>query len=145
MMRGDIDGIGDVVYQLASLGSKRAECGLHGSDGDEIYEALARLRAEGAEIGSMSSVGPAVFALSCRPEVWARWGSWKDRGDAAYTLEVPVDNLGARVRLDGAPIPYRLEPWWTEPAFGAPQRTPARAARRSHGMAPPGPPSILPS
>ena len=63
----------------------------------------------------MSSVGPAVFALSRRPEVWRRWQGWTTPGAAGCALEVPVDNAGARVRIDGVPIPYRLEPWWYQP------------------------------
>jgi len=63
----------------------------------------------------MSSVGPAVFALSRRPETWERWRAWKEPGAVERAAVVPVDNTGARVRLDGVPIPYRFEPWWSEP------------------------------
>jgi predicted sugar kinase len=117
MVRGDITTTGDVVYQLAQVGSKKAECTLHGHQGEEVYCTMAALRETGAEIVSMSSVGPAVFALSERPEVWQRWQRWKDPGAAACTLEVPVDNTGCRVRMDGVPIPYYLEPWSSEPQY----------------------------
>ncbi|GAB4273032.1 MAG: hypothetical protein Kow0092_28300 [Deferrisomatales bacterium] len=119
MVQGDLERVGEVLYDLARMGSKRAECRLHGDRGREIYETLERLRAEGAEVVSMSSVGPAVFALSARPEVWRRWERWKAPQAARCTVEVPVDNAGARVRLDGAPVPYRYEPWWWEPGYPA--------------------------
>lgn len=115
MFCGDLVALGEVVYQLTLLGSKRAECRLHGNHGEEIFRALHQLRDQGAEIVSMSSVGPAVFALSRRPEVWRRWQEWTTPGAADCVLEVPVDNAGARVRIDGVPIPYRLEPWWYQP------------------------------
>jgi beta-ribofuranosylaminobenzene 5'-phosphate synthase len=117
MMDGDLSRMGAVLLELAHLGSKQAECRLHGDDGEEIYAAMGKLRAQGSEIVSMSSVGPAVFALSTKPEVWARWESWREPGAAASVLELPVDNFGARVRLDGVPVPYRREPWWAEPAY----------------------------
>jgi predicted sugar kinase len=115
MFRGDLAAMGDVVYRLTLMGSKRAECSLHGNRGEEIFRTLEQLRAQGAEIVSMSSVGPAVFALSRRPEVWRRWQGWTAPGAASCALDVPVDNAGARVRIDGVPIPYRLEPWWHQP------------------------------
>lgn len=115
MIRGDLRGIGAVVEGLTAMGSKNAECRLHGSEGREIYEAMARLRAEGAEVVGMSSVGPAVFALSCRPEVWTGWRRWEAEGGPGCAAVVPVDNAGARVRLDGEPVPYHFEPWWAEP------------------------------
>ncbi|MDW7711078.1 MAG: hypothetical protein SCH98_11445 [Deferrisomatales bacterium] len=115
MIRGDTEAVGDVVWELAGLGSKQAECRLHGDDGREIYEAMARLRQEGAEIVGMSSVGPAVFALSSRPRIWEGWHSGQEQGVSGCALVVPVDNTGARVRLDGTPVPYHLEPWWHDP------------------------------
>lgn len=117
MMGGDLPAVGEALFRLAHLGSKRAECCLHGQGGKEIYAAMERLRAEGAEIVSMSSVGPAVFALSARPEVWRRWAAWEGSPAAASLVRLPVDNGGARVRLDGIPISYRREPWWSEPHY----------------------------
>ncbi len=111
MARGDLAGVGDVVFDLSGIGSKRAECELHGDHGREIYRVIGELRDQGAEVVSMSSVGPAVFALSCRPEVWKRWGTWDAAAVADQAVVVPVDNTGARVRLDGVPIPYRFESW----------------------------------
>lgn len=133
MFSGDLGTVGEVVYELTLLGSKRVECSLHGNRGQEIFETLRRLREQGAEIVSMSSVGPAVFALSRRPEVWRRWREWRVPGAASCALEVPMDNAGARVRIDGVPIPYRLEPWWYQPEHlpeteGAAEQTGTRAA-----------------
>jgi beta-RFAP synthase len=115
MIRGDAQVIGNVIWELTALGSKHAECCLHGTDGQEIYESMGKLRREGAEVVGMSSVGPAIFALSQRPEVWEQWQAWQDRAASGSALVVPVDNTGARVRLDGDPVPYHFEPWWTEP------------------------------
>ncbi|MBI5439952.1 MAG: sugar kinase [Deltaproteobacteria bacterium] len=117
MISGDLPAVGEVLFHLTRLGSKRAECCLHGREGEEIYAAMDRLRTQGAEIVSMSSVGPAVFALSADPQVWKRWGEWDQPGAAASLLQLPVDNGGARVRLDGVPVPYRREPWWSEPSY----------------------------
>ncbi|MBE0616565.1 MAG: sugar kinase, partial [Proteobacteria bacterium] len=115
VVRGDLAAVGDVLYELASLGSKNAECRLHGRDGQEIYETMEVLRAEGAEVVGMSSVGPAVFALSCRRAVWDQWRRWDPEVSSGRALILSADNIGARVRLDGVPVPYRFEPWWSEP------------------------------
>ncbi|MEW6487450.1 MAG: sugar kinase [Thermodesulfobacteriota bacterium] len=115
MIQGDTSTLGDVLWDLAQLGSKHAECCLHGEGGREIYETMGALRDEGAEIVGMSSVGPAVFALSTRPRVWERWQARHGPDAPGCTLVVPVDNAGARVRLDGTPVPYQLEAWWHEP------------------------------
>jgi len=115
MIRGDAETVGEVIWALTSLGSKHAECCLHGAEGKEIYETMGKLRRDGAEIVGMSSVGPAVFALSRRPEVWESWEGWQERGASGCALVVPVENSGARVRLDGEPVPYHFEPWWAEP------------------------------
>ncbi len=115
MIRGDVEAVGNAIWDLTALGSKHAECCLHGDEGREIYQTMESLRREGAEIVGMSSVGPAVFALSRHREVWAQWQTWQDRSATGCALVVPVDNRGARVRLDGEPVPYQFEPWWTEP------------------------------
>lgn len=115
MIQGDATALGDVLWDLTQVGSKRAECCLHGDGGREIYETMGALREEGAEIVGMSSVGPAVFALSARARVWKRWQSRRESGAPGCALVVPVDNAGARVRLDGTPVPYHLEAWWHEP------------------------------
>lgn len=115
MIAGDFARVGDVVYQLALLGSKKAEIMLHGDGGKEIFETMAMLRRQGAEVVSMSSVGPAVFALSRKPSVWKKWDRLVGEGRTA-SFVIPVDNTGARVRLDGEPVPYSIEPWWNRPA-----------------------------
>ena len=115
MVEGDYEAVGDAIYDLAFLGSKKAECMLHGDKGAQVFETMEKLRGQGAEIVSMSSVGPAVFALSSKPKVWKSWKGWVDGG----ALVVPVDNTGIKVRLDGQPIPYGLEPWWVKPEAGA--------------------------
>lgn len=119
MIEGDFEKIGDAVYGLARMGSKEAEIKLHGDDGAQIFETMARLRLMGSEIVCMSSVGPAVFALSRKPKVWREWKTIRGMPWASRTAVVPVDNLGARVKLDGVPISYRIEPWWTKPDYRA--------------------------
>lgn len=129
---GDTAAVGGVLWDLAHLGSKHAECCLHGSGGRESYETMSALREEGAEGVGMSSVGPAVFALSARPEVWERWQERHGSEGAGCALVVAVDNAGARVRLDGTPGPYHLEAWWHEP------HTPAGSACHEARYAHPG-------
>ena len=119
-LRGDLRAVGRVIAEISAMGSKRAEVELHGNRGREIRDLMRRLQEEaGAEIVGMSSVGPAVFALSREPGVWSRWRGLRDPALSTCTLEVPVDNAGARVRLDGVPVAYRLEPWWEDPPYAA--------------------------
>ncbi|GAB6061566.1 GHMP family kinase ATP-binding protein [Deferrisoma palaeochoriense] len=116
-LAGDLRVVGDLLWELSQEGSKRAEIELHGDRGREILEVMEELRRTGAEIVGMSSIGPAVFGLSRNPSVWARWRDWEGSPRAACAVTVPVDNRGARVRLDGTPIPYRFEPWWHDPVY----------------------------
>lgn len=117
-LRGDLRAVGDVLWELSHGGSKRAEIELHGDRGKEVWATMERLRNEGAEIVGMSSVGPAVFALSRDAAVWAKWKRWEMSSAVTCSVTVPVDSRGARVRLDGTPIPYRFEPWWSDPVYG---------------------------
>ncbi|GAB4247644.1 GHMP family kinase ATP-binding protein [Deferrisoma sp.] len=116
-LAGDLRAVGDLLWDLSAEGSKKAEIELHGDRGREIREVMEELRRGGAEIVGMSSIGPAVFALSRTPSAWARWRDWEGSPRAACAVTVPVDNRGARVRLNGTPIPYRFEPWWHDPAY----------------------------
>lgn len=115
MIRGDFAGVGDVLYDLAFKGSKNEEIRLHGNRGEEILSTMELLKGQGAEVVCMSSVGPAVFALSAKPKVWARWKPLLKPESGGGALALPIDNLGARVRLDGVVVPYRIEPWWHKP------------------------------
>lgn len=117
MIDGNFQKIGDVIFGLASLGSKKAEIMLHGDGGCEIFAAMEELRKDGAEIVSMSSVGPAVFALSRKPSVLKKWDALTRDGRGGAFM-VGVDSAGAKVRLDSVPVPYSLEPWWNKPAAG---------------------------
>lgn len=119
MVAGDFEEIGEVIYRLARMGSKDAEIRLHGDDGAQIFETMEYLKDKGAEIVCMSSVGPAVFALSRKPKVWREWKTIGQMPWASRVAVVPVDNAGARVKLDGAPISYRIEPWWNKPDYAA--------------------------
>ena len=94
------------------MGSKRAECNLHGDGGEQIYSLIDELRGHGADIVCMSSVGPAVFALSGDEAVWEKWEQLDDGSGDRQHHRFPVDNAGVRVRLDGVPINYNHEPWW---------------------------------
>jgi predicted sugar kinase len=114
MKRGDLSTIGDVIFDLAHMGSKKAECQLHGHNGEEIYLLLHKLKKEGAQIVCMSSVGPTVFAMSNDAAVVASWAKWDQSSLSRTRMVIPIDNVGARVRLDGVPVSYLYEPWWAD-------------------------------
>jgi len=83
----DLVRFGNVVRELQSLGSKRAEVMLHGHG---LYEVIDRLRADGTDAVFMSAVGPGLVLLSESP--------LQPRTAQAHGLELlargRVDNVG---------------------------------------------------
>ncbi|RLF49274.1 MAG: GHMP kinase [Thermoplasmata archaeon] len=63
MLKGDVKAMGECVWRLQNMGSKVAEI-KHHECWEEIYEFMKHLRSHGAEIVGMSSVGPAITAVS---------------------------------------------------------------------------------
>ena len=64
--------MGDALFDICYLGSKRAECEQHGSYGAPIYGYINAFREMGIEIAGMSSVGPTVFALTRKQDAYDR-------------------------------------------------------------------------
>ncbi|PLX39752.1 MAG: sugar kinase [Deltaproteobacteria bacterium] len=110
MKRGDYKAVGESIYRLSKMGSKLAECNFHESDGVDIAGILDGFRGLGAEIVSMSSIGPGTFAICSKPEPLKEW--IEEKGLSSQLHMLPVDNTGVRVRLDGVPVNYQHEAWW---------------------------------
>lgn len=113
MIKGDLRAIGDTMFDLCFIGSKRAECEQHGAHGTPIYGHISNFRDLGAEVAGMSSVGPTVFALTrsdaTRERILAYLG---ERGACPErVIDTVVDNHGARVMEDGAERPAAPGGW----------------------------------
>lgn len=113
MVRGDLKGIGNALFDLAFLGSKRAECEQHGFYGAPIYRYIGTLRQIGAEVVGMSSVGPTVYALTRDHDVYSRMIKFlaADGVPANRIIETFVDDIGARVVETGKERTYQHEGW----------------------------------
>lgn len=113
MVRGDLKGIGNAIFDLAFLGSKRAECEQHGLSGAPIYRYIGSLRQIGAEVVGMSSVGPTVYALTRNDEVYRRMLKFlaAENVPANRIIETHIDNTGARVLESGKERTYQHEGW----------------------------------
>ena len=113
MVRGDLKGIGNSLFDLAFLGSKRAECEQHGVFGAPIYHFLGTLRGIGAEVVGMSSVGPTVYALTKDQDVMDRMVKYlKDHNvPESRIIETSIDNIGVRVTENGVERNYQHEGW----------------------------------
>lgn len=99
MVRGDLKGIGDAIFDLSFLGSKRAECEQHGMFGAPIYRLLGSLREIGAEVVGMSSVGPTIYALTRNPDVHRRVMKFLAAENVPENriIDTFIDNTGARI------------------------------------------------
>ncbi|AGL03385.1 GHMP family kinase ATP-binding protein [Desulfoscipio gibsoniae] len=113
MVRSDLKGIGNAIFELAFLGSKRAECEQHGLSGAPIYRYIGSVRQMGAEVVGMSSVGPTVYALTRNDEVYRRMLKFLESENvpANRIIETHVDNTGARVMESGKERTYQHEGW----------------------------------
>ncbi len=113
MVKGDLKGIGDALFDLAFLGSKRAECEQHGLGGTPIYDYICTWRKLWAEVAGMSSAGPTVFALTKSQAVVERILAHLERRGVASSRVIitDVDNTGARIAAEGEERIYACEGW----------------------------------
>lgn len=113
MVQGNLQGIGDALFDLCFLGSKRAECEQHGISGTHIYNYIASFREVGAELAGMSSVGPTVFALTKKEDVQERLLAFlESKGVSKSRIMVTeVENTGARIVENGIERNYTSESW----------------------------------
>lgn len=113
MIRGDLKGIGDAMFDLSFLGSKRAECEQHGSHGAPVYNYISTFREIGAEVSGMSSVGPTVFALTQSDETYQRILKYlRSQGiPESRIIETAVDNVGSRIIENGVERIFAHDGW----------------------------------
>ncbi len=113
MIKRDLKAMGDAMFDLTFLGSKRAECEKHGSFGAPIYNYISTFREIGAEVAGMSSVGPTIFALTQKQDVYDRIMKYlRAQGiPESRIIETYVDNIGARVKENGKERAFQHEGW----------------------------------
>jgi len=113
MIKNDLEAMGKAMMDISFLGSKRAECELHGLDGAIIYRWLGLFRRLGAELVVLSSVGPAVAALTRKQETYERILSHLNENyvSGSRVIQTEVDNVGARIIEDGVERTYQDEGW----------------------------------
>ncbi len=113
MIRGDLKGIGDALFDISYLGSKRAECEQHGAYGTPIYSFINAFREMGIEIAGMSSVGPTIFALTQKEDAYRRARSYLDSLGISETriIETEVDNMGGTITEDGVERTFINDTW----------------------------------
>jgi len=113
MIRGDLKKIGDALFDISYLGSKRAECEQHGAYGTPIYSYINTFRGIGAEIAGMSSVGPTIFALTQSQETYDKILQYlKDHGVAdSRIIETRVDNMGGTITENGVEKSFMNDNW----------------------------------
>ncbi len=111
MVRGDLKGIGDAIFDLSFLGSKRAECEQHGMFGAPIYRLVSCLKEIGADVAGMSSVGPTIFALTRSSEVHRRVMKFlaAEKVPENRIMDTFIDNTGARIVEQGEERTVRHE------------------------------------
>lgn len=113
MIKNDLRGIGNAMFDLTFLGSKRAECEQHGSHGAPIYSYISTFREIGAEVAGMSSVGPTIFALTRSQDTYDRILKYlRTQGiPESRIIETEVDNIGGRVRENGVERIFQHDGW----------------------------------
>ncbi len=113
MIRGDLKKIGDALFDISYLGSKRAECEQHGAYGTPIYSYINAFRGIGAEIAGMSSVGPTIFALTQNQETYDKILAYlKSQGVSdSRIIETTVDNMGGTIIEDGVEKSFMNDNW----------------------------------
>lgn len=93
--RGDLEKIGDVIWEIEFRGSKRAEVEHHGF---EIYRYMAALRDAGLEFVGMSSVGPSIAVVTGRPE--EEVAKILELAGLRVAIATAVDNEGLKIRVE---------------------------------------------
>jgi beta-ribofuranosylaminobenzene 5'-phosphate synthase len=113
MIKGDLKKMGDALFDISYLGSKRAECEQHGAFGTPIYSYINALRGLGIEIAGMSSVGPTVFALTQNQVVYDRALNYLRSLNISETriIETEVDNMGGTVKENGVERSFINDNW----------------------------------
>ncbi len=113
MIRGDLTKIGDALFDISYLGSKRAECEQHGAYGTPIYSYINMFRGIGAEIAGMSSVGPTIFALTQNQETYDKIMKYlNDQGvPESRIIETKVDNMGGTITENGVEKSFMNDNW----------------------------------
>ena len=113
MINGDLKKMGDALFDISYLGSKRAECEQHGAYGTPIYSHLNALQGVGVEIVGMSSVGPTIFALTQKQDVYDKALKYLRAFDLSETriIETEVDNTGGTVTEDGVERTFLNDTW----------------------------------
>lgn len=113
MIMGNLKKMGDALFDLSYLGSKRAECEQHGAYGTPIYKYINAFRGIGVEIAGMSSVGPTIFALTRNQDVYDRAMAYLDSLNVSKTriIETEVDNIGGTVTENGVERSFINDNW----------------------------------
>lgn len=113
MIKRDLKTMGDAMFDLSFLGSKRAECEQHGSYGAPIYNYISTFREIGAEVAGMSSVGPTIFAITRKQDVYDRILKYLRTQNIPESriIETMVDNVGARIKENGIERAFQNEGW----------------------------------
>lgn len=113
MINGDLKKMGDALFDICYLGSKRAECEQHGAFGTPIYSYINAFRGMGVEIAGMSSVGPTVFALTQKQDVYDKALAYLDALNISKSriIETEVDNMGGTVTENGVERTFINDTW----------------------------------
>ena len=113
MVRRDLKKMGDALFDICYLGSKRAECEQHGAYGTPIYQYINAFRGIGVEIAGMSSVGPTIFCLTQKQDVYDRVLGYLDSLNISKTriIETEVDNMGGTVTENGEERSFINDNW----------------------------------
>jgi len=89
---GDLEKVGDVIWEIDFRGSKRAEVEHHSF---AIYHYMSQLRDAGLEFVGMSSVGPAIAIITTRSEEFVE--SVLHPLGLKIAIRTTVDNQGLNV------------------------------------------------
>ncbi|MBP9598122.1 MAG: sugar kinase [Desulfobacter sp.] len=113
MIRNDLKKMGDALFELTHMGSKRAECEQHGAFGTPIYSYINAFRGMGIEVAGMSSVGPTIFALTRNQDAYDRALKYLKAKNISDTriIETEVDNIGGTITENGVERTFINDTW----------------------------------